>query len=194
MVDSSPAAVALDANNFYLFYRDTSNNMEEVGYSSGTWSGPTTRASNAAGDFTADSRTSTSLDTFFQTSGGGLGVVGWSSGGGWTGATWSGNAVIPTSGAAFRGNPFALKRSSTALNVFYQDNQNHLISKGWDSTNGWGGAYNLASNIYDNPGGVSRTSDSMDIFFRDDVNNLIGQGWSAAGGWTQGATGAGSMD
>jgi len=191
-VASSPTAVALDANNFYLFYRDTSNNVLSVGYSSGTWSGPNTRASSIS-DLTVTSRTSTSLDLFYETTGGGLGVVGYSSGS-WSSGSWSGTDVFATTGVSFRGSPLVVKRSSSAMDVFYQDSQNHLVDKGWNSTTGWGAPSNLAGNIYDNPGGTSRSSDSMDLFFRDDTGNLISQGWSAAGGWTQGATGGASMD
>jgi len=192
-VASSPSAIVLDANNFFVFYRNTSGNMDEIGYSSGTWSGPSTRANNVQSDFTAISRTSTSLDLFYKASGGGLGNVGYSSGS-WSDYEWTVGNTIATSGNSFRGSPLAIKRDSNNMSVFYQDNQNNLVEKAWNGTTGWAAPYNRASNIYDNPGGVSRSSDSMDTLFRDGNANLISQGWSTAGGWAQGGTGAANVD
>jgi hypothetical protein len=193
-VGGSPTAIVRDSNDFDVFYRSTTNNLEDVGYGSGAWSGPTARVTGTAtGDFTAISRTSSSMDVFYQTTSGGLGNASWNSTYGWGGTTWSGTAVVVSSGASFVGTPKAINRDDGNMSVFYQDSYGNLVEKSWNWQTGWAAPYNRAHNIADNPAAVTRDSGDMDVFFRDGGGNLNDEGWNSTTGWGESKPGAGSM-
>ncbi len=187
---SKTASITRSSTSMDIFYRDTNNNLLNMGWDASTgWGSPVGRGLTCgvggnpcvAGNPVAVARSSVDMDVFYRDSNGNLQNTGWNSGTGW------GSTVSRASGIV--GNPTVISRSSTSMDVFYRDSSGNLKNVGWDSTTGWGSAVTRVTCggstpcVTTDPIAITRYGNSMDVFFRDDAGNLQNIGWDASIGW-----------
>jgi hypothetical protein len=176
--DSKPVAIARGSDTMDVFYRDTSNNLINIGWNSSTgWNVPTVRATNLNSNPVAIARSTTDMDVFYVDSNGSLMNIGWNASTGW------GLPSQLSSGVA--SDPVVIARSPTDMDVFFRDINNNLQNVGWSAANGWVGAIQrVTGSVVGNPTAVARDSSNMDVFYRDSSNNLQNLGWNSTIGWS----------
>lgn len=135
-----------------------------------------------AGSPTAVSRSTTSLDVIYRTSTNGLRVAWYdASAGGWHKQDI---ADVVGSEAAL-GNPKAITRTPTSMDVFYRDTIGRLVDAWWDPTaGGWHvtpvpGAYGVEGD----PAPIARSATSMDVLYRTTGGQIV-HARNESGTWT----------
>ncbi len=177
ITNSRPVAVSRGSNTMDVFYRDTNNNLVNIGWNSTTgWNVPTIRVGGGVmSNPVAVARDATDMDVFYVNNGN-LMNIGWNATSGW------GLPSQKASGVA--SDPVVIARDLTDMDVFYVDSNHNLQNVGWSAAHGWVGAIQRASGVVGNPTAVARDWANMDIFYRDSSNNLINIGWNATYGWS----------
>lgn len=134
----------------------------------------TTTASNRPG---ALARSSTDMDTFYQSSSGNnLVDLYWNSTDGWASTYW---------GDSIASAPSAIARTSTTMDVFFRNTGNNLVDRYWNSSTGWNSqALTTNGTMRGNPTVLHRDSNSMDVFYRDSSGNLVDVYWNSSTGWS----------
>jgi len=133
----------------------------------------TTTASNRPG---ALARSSTDMDTFYQSSSGNnLVDLYWNSTNGWASTYW---------GDSIASAPSAIARTSTTMDVFFRNTGNNLVDRYWNSSTGWNSVALVTNGtMRGNPTVITRDSNHIDVFYRDNSNNLVDENWNSTNGW-----------
>jgi surface antigen len=160
----SPPRSITKASAWYIHFKD-------IGSGSGSPSTPT-----------AISRTSSTMAVFYNDGSGNL--VNWSwdanRNPGWTAQKWT----VNFNGDTINGQPTAVTRDSSDMDVFYRTSGGKLVNMGWNSTNGWSSPnILLSSGVAGDPAVVSRDSGDMQVFFLTSAGEIKSVSWNSTTGW-----------
>src|SRR6266568_2836114 len=69
-----------------------------------------------------------------------------------------------------------------SMDLFYNDGNNRLVNKFWNSVNGWN-IQSWPDDITGIPAAITRSSTDMDVFYATAQGKLVNRGWNANSGW-----------
>ncbi len=90
----------------------------------------------------------------------------------------AGSSLTPTSPSTIS----AISRDPNSMDLFYNDGNNRLVNKFWNSVNGWN-IQSWPDDITGIPAAITRSSTDMDVFYATAQGKLVNRGWNANSGW-----------
>jgi hypothetical protein len=166
--NSSTGAVSMSEVTISGYVHSTKN----TGSSGSSWPG-----------VVAVSRASTNIAVFYDDGNGGLVSRSWDVNLGWSTYTW--HDTFGTGGTdVIAGQPCAVARDSSDMDVFYRTVGGRLIHRGWNATYGWEGPdVLLSSGDAGDPACNARDSGDLVAFFRTNASEIKSVSWNWQSGW-----------
>src|SRR5437588_5654377 len=123
------------------------------------------------------------MTVFYNDVNGNLTMCSWTASSGWWANSW--HDTFGTGGTdVIAGQPCAVVRDSSDMDVFYRTHAGRLIHRGWNAVNGWEGPDVLiSSDDVGDPACVSRDSGDLQAFYLTSEGEIKSVSWNWQTSW-----------